>query len=59
MISLGNRVHLLARPSLKERLEWCYGTVLGCGPAVSLWLPGRSEPVLAFRFPAWPALPSK
>jgi hypothetical protein len=51
MISLGNRAHIFAHPSLKEKLTWCFGTVLGCGPAVSLELSGRPEPVLAFRFP--------
>ncbi len=51
MIALGNRAHILAHPDVKERLKWCFTTVLGCGPAASLDVPGLPEPILAFRFP--------
>jgi hypothetical protein len=51
MISLGHRVHMFAHPSTMERLRWCFDTVLGCGPEISLALPGLPDPVLAYRFP--------
>jgi hypothetical protein len=49
MIALGNRTHILARPSAKEQLK--FTTVLGCGAPVQLEVPGIAEPILAFRFP--------
>jgi hypothetical protein len=51
MISLGNRTHIYAHPSVKERLVWCFNTVLGCGDPATLAVPGLAEPFLAFRFP--------
>jgi hypothetical protein len=51
MIALSTRAHFSARPSVKEKLTWCFSTVLGCGPAMSLRAPGLAEPILAFRFP--------
>jgi hypothetical protein len=51
MIALLNRAHILARPHIKEQLESCFTTVLGCGAPARLDVPGLSEPILAFRFP--------
>ena len=56
MIAVSDRVHVFARPEFKERLTWCFTTVLGCDPALSLNAPGLSEPILAFRFPHGGAL---
>lgn len=52
MIAVSNRVHIFARPEIKERLTWCFTTVLRCNPPGSLDGPGITEPILAFRFPA-------
>jgi len=49
--ALSDRAHFLARPETKEKLVWCFGTVLGCGAAVSLNAPGLAEPMMAFKFP--------
>lgn len=51
MISLASRVHIFAHPSFKDKLTWCFGTVLGCGPAKSLPVPGVPQPMLVFNFP--------
>jgi len=51
MTALGNRAHIYVSPNVKEKLQWCFATVLGCGAAVSLDNPGRAEPILAFSFP--------
>src|ERR1700738_4808816 len=51
MIALVNRAHILARPHVKEQLESCFTTVLGCGAPARLDVPGLPEPILAFRFP--------
>ncbi len=51
MIALGNRAHIVAHPSVKERLALCFSTILGCGTPVSFTVPGLREPILAFRFP--------
>lgn len=50
-LAFGNRAHIFARPNFKEKLMWCFSTVLGCGAPVSLNAPGLSEPILAFGFP--------
>jgi hypothetical protein len=50
-LAFSNRAHIFARPKVKERLTWCFSTVLGCGAPVTLNAPGLSEPILAFRFP--------
>jgi hypothetical protein len=50
MIALVNRAHILARPHVKEQLESCFTTVLGCGAPARLDVPGLPEPILAFRF---------
>jgi hypothetical protein len=50
-LAFSNRVHLFARPEVKERLIWCLSTVVGCGAPASLKAQGLSEPILAFRFP--------
>jgi len=50
-LAFGNRTHIFARPSVKEKLTWCFTTVLGCGTPVSLNAPGLSEPILAWKFP--------
>jgi len=52
MIAVSDRVHIFARPEIKERLTWCFTTVLGGNPPASLDGPGTTEPILAFRFPA-------
>lgn len=51
MIALGNRAHILAHPTVKERLTWCFTTVLGCEAPKRLDVSGLPEPILAFRFP--------
>jgi|SRR5271165_4044855 len=50
-LAFSNRAHIFARPSVKEKLTWCFTTVLGCGTPVSLNAPGLTEPILAWRFP--------
>jgi hypothetical protein len=50
-LAFSNRAHIFARPRVKERLIWCFSTVLGCGAPVALNASGLSEPILAFRFP--------
>jgi len=51
MIAVSNRAHIYARPGFKERLKWCFITVLGCSAPVNLDNPGQDDPILAFRFP--------
>jgi hypothetical protein len=51
MIALTNRAHMLARPHVKEQLESCFTTVLGCAAPLRMDVPGLPEPILAFRFP--------
>lgn len=51
MITLVNRAHILAPPHVKEQLESCFTTVLGCGAPARLDVPGLAEPILACRFP--------
>ncbi|SRR5712692_9242847 len=51
MIALGNRVHIFARPNVKEKLTWCFTTVLGGRAAGTVNAPGLTEPILAFAFP--------
>lgn len=50
--AVSNRVHILVRPSLKEKLTACFADTLGCGAPLQLAAPGKPEPLLAFRFPA-------
>jgi len=50
-VTLSDRAHFFAAPQHKDDLLWCFTTVLGCGPAMSLDGPGLTEPVVAFRFP--------
>jgi hypothetical protein len=50
-LAFGNRAHIFARPSVKEKLIWCFSTVLGCGAPMSSRAPGLTEPILAFKFP--------
>jgi len=50
-LAFSNRAHLIAHPSVKEKLVWCFSTVLGCGAPLSLTAAGMAEPILAFRFP--------
>jgi hypothetical protein len=56
MIALSNSVHIYARPESKERLAWCFTTLLGCEAVISSDAPGLSVPVLAFRFAGGGAL---
>jgi hypothetical protein len=50
-IAFSNRSHIFAHPNVKERLTWCFSSVLGCGAPMSLNAPGLSRPILAWRFP--------
>ena len=50
-LAFGNRAHIFAKPAVKEKLIWCFETVLGCGAPMSLRAPGLAEPIVAFRFP--------
>jgi hypothetical protein len=54
--AFSNRTHIFVRPGVKEKLIWCFSTVLGCGAPVSLNAPGLSEPILAWKFPGGGAL---
>ena len=54
--AIGNRTHIFARPGVKDKLTWCFSTVLGCGAPMSLNAPGLAEPILAFKFPGGGAL---
>jgi hypothetical protein len=49
--AFGNRGHIFARPSAKEKMIWCFSTVLGCGDPAVLKVPALAEPILAWRFP--------
>jgi hypothetical protein len=51
-----NRSHIFAHPKIKEKLTWCFSTVLGCGTPASLNALGLSEPILAWKFPGGGAL---
>lgn len=51
-LAFSDRAHIFARPHVKEKLTWCFSTVLGCGAPATLNAPGLSEPILAFRFPS-------
>lgn len=51
MNAVSNRAHILVRPELKEKLVWCYSSVLNSGAPAKLVAPGKPEPILAFRFP--------
>jgi hypothetical protein len=55
-LAFSNRTHIFAKPVFKEKLGWCFSTILGCGTAMSLKAPGLTEPILAWRFPAGGAL---
>src|SRR5580698_1093728 len=55
-LAFSNRAHIFARPGVKERLTWCFATVLGCGAPMSLHAPGLAEPILAWKFPGGGAL---
>ena len=51
MTTLGNNVHIFARPHRRQDLIWCFDTVLGCGPVDTVHHPGMPEPMLLVRFP--------
>jgi hypothetical protein len=51
MTALGDRAHILVRPEARDALVHCLAEVLGCGAPAVLNVAGRSEPILAFRFP--------
>jgi hypothetical protein len=55
-LAVSNRTHIFARPAVKEKLTWCFSTLLGCGTPMSLNAPGLAEPILAWRFPGGGAL---
>ena len=50
-LSLANRTHIFARPDTKDKLVWCFSTILGCGQPQALALPALAQPILAFSFP--------
>jgi hypothetical protein len=50
-VAFGDRAHIAAHPAVKEKLTWCFATVVGCGAPAILKVPAMSEPILAFRFP--------
>jgi len=49
--ALGSNVHIFARPQRRQELAWCFDTVLGCGPVITLEHPGMEQPMLLVRFP--------
>src|SRR6266567_6249287 len=51
ILAFSDRAHIFARPNVKEKLTWCFSTILGCGAPASLRAPGLPEPILAFKFP--------
>jgi hypothetical protein len=51
MTALGDNVHIFARPHRRQDLIWCFDTVLGCGPVVTVQHPAMTEPMLLVRFP--------
>jgi hypothetical protein len=51
MIAISNRAHIYVRPDAKEKVKWCFTTVLGCGAPLSLDNTGQADPILAFTFP--------
>jgi len=56
MTSLGNNVHLFARPNRREELRRLFETVLECGPVATVEHPGMAESMLVVRFPGGGAL---
>ena len=56
MIALSNSVHIYVRPESREKLVWCFTSILGCEPVASSDAPGLPAPILAFRFPGGGAL---
>ena len=51
MITLGNNVHIFARPHRREELAWCFETALRCGPARTVEYPGIYQPMSVVSFP--------
>jgi len=51
VIALGSTVHIFARPHRRQELAWCFDTVPGCGPVLTVEHPGMEQPVLLVRFP--------
>ena len=56
VISLGNNVHIFARPHRRRDFTWLFDTVLKCGPVASVDHAGMAEPMLVIRFPGGGAL---
>lgn len=56
MIALSNSVHIYVRPESREKLVWCFTSILGCEPVASSDAPDLPAPILAFRFPGGGAL---
>lgn len=50
MSALSNSVHIYVRPAYRDRLIWCFTTLLSGELVVSPDAPGLSVPVIAFRF---------
>ena len=50
MIALSNRVHIFARPNVKDKLAEFFTDILDCELLVSADAPGLPAPVLAFAF---------
>ena len=51
MISLGNNVHIFARPTRREALKWLFETVLQCGEMATIDHAGMAAPMLVVRLP--------
>jgi hypothetical protein len=49
--AFSNRAHLFVHPQHKDKLTWCFTTILGAREPMSLPVPGLAEPMLAFSFP--------
>jgi hypothetical protein len=49
--AFSNRAHLFVHPQHKDKLTWCFTTILGAAGPMSLPVQGLAEPMLAFRFP--------
>jgi hypothetical protein len=54
--SLGNNVHIFARPHRRQELARLFDTVLKCGPVATVHHPGIAEPMLVVKFPGGGAL---
>jgi hypothetical protein len=51
MLALGSNVHIVARPTRRQELTWCFETVLQCGPLRTVQHPAMAESMLVVAFP--------